>query len=58
MMETTIKEAWAKAQDIRRYKGALSDLELVDVGMDAYGDWKLYKDKDGNFWEEYFSIGD
>ena len=41
-----------------KFGDAAFALELVDSVMAAYGDWNLYRDKDGNLWEEYFSIGD
>ena len=41
-----------------KFGDASMALELVDHVMAAYGDWNLYKDPDGNLWEEYFSIGD
>lgn len=41
-----------------RFIDASEKLKLVDHVMAAYGDWNLYRDDDGNLWEEYFSIGD
>lgn len=41
-----------------KFGDAMKSLELVRVEMAAYGDWYLYRDKDGNLWEDYFSIGD
>ena len=41
-----------------KYAEASEKLELIDHQMAAYGDWNLYRDPDGNLWEEYFSIGD
>lgn len=54
-----IREYWAKKEkEGVRFSEAKSELEFVDREMAAYGDWTLYRDKDGNLWEEYFSIGD
>lgn len=60
-------EAWNKARDIRHYynthKGQTysqlrKGLKLLDSRMEAYGDRLLFVDTDGNYWEDYFSIGD
>lgn len=34
------------------------ELTFVDLKMAAYGDWRLYRAKDGKLYEEYMSIGD
>ena len=56
---------WEKARPIDEFykvhKGERYSelgLELVDSRMEAYGDRNLYRDREGNYWEEYFSIGD
>lgn len=59
-----LSDGWKKARPIERYYKETgrpvwdSGLSLVDVKMEAYGDWYLYEDEDGNYWEEYCSIGD
>lgn len=60
-------EGWNKAKHITLYynshKGeSVSELwrklHFVDMMQAAYGDWTLYVDDDGNYWEDFFSIGD
>lgn len=60
-------DGWSKARHISHYYAAhkgenITDpwrkLHFVDMAQAAYGDWKLYVDDDGNYWEEFFSIGD
>ena len=62
-------EGWSKARDVKEYykacqeKGimysqAKKSLTRIKYEMGAYGDWNLYQDADGNYWESYFSIGD
>lgn len=56
-------EGWDKARPIEEYFKETgrpvwdSGLMVVDREMAAYGDWTLYVDEDGNYWEDYFSIG-
>ena len=33
-------------------------LTMIDRIQAAYGDWTLFRDDEGNLWEDYFSIGD
>lgn len=40
------------------YSQMRDSLTLVDYEQAAYGDWHLYRDSNGNYWSEYFSIGD
>ena len=62
-------EGWGKAQDINKYYEQCNQrgetfmqmkkrLTHIETDMAAYGDWHLYMDTDGNYWEEFFSIGD
>ena len=62
-------EGWDTARDIAYYfmesaeKGvgvteAWHELTHVDSYMGAYGDYHLYVDADGKYWEDFFSIGD
>ena len=59
---------WANANPIDTYYKAGKDagltylqmqkkLHVVDYRMAAHGDWTLYRDDEGNLWEEYLSIG-
>ena len=57
----TQEEKWAKARPLRIYLEAHRDmtgLTFVERRWAAYGDWTLYVDEDGNYWEEFDSIGD
>lgn len=65
-MERT-HEGWSKAKDIKRFhekhKGEkygeyIRHLHFVEGQQAAYGDWSLYVDDDGEYYEDYFSIGD
>lgn len=52
---------WDKARPIREYFAAhpsIYGLTFVDCKQAAYGDWYLYRDTEGNYWEEFNSIGD
>lgn len=60
-------EGWAKAKDIRefyakhkgeRYSEYMKKLTFVELDQAAYGDWTLYVDEEGEYYENYFSIGD
>lgn len=62
-------EGWNKARPIGQYyqerkargeklSDAIEALSFVDLRQAAYGDWRLYVDEDGNYWEDYESIGD
>lgn len=60
-------EGWAKAKDIKefydkhkgeRYREYIKHLHYVECNMAAYGDWTLYVDDDGNYYKDYFPIGD
>ena len=56
-------EGWNQARPVAEYykktgRPYNSGLTVVDREMAAYGDWTLYRDEDGNYWEDYFSIGD
>lgn len=61
-------EGWNKAREIRYYyngkaKGltfckAQKGLAMVDCIMEAYGNRLLFVDADGDYWEDYYSIGD
>ena len=62
-------EGWSKSRDINYYyldgkeKGLTysemrNKLTYLGSEMEAYGDRHLFVDEDGNYWEEYFSIGD
>ncbi len=65
----TRHEGWNEAHDIRYYFDrrakngvgvveAWKELTHVDSYMGAYGDYHLYVDADGKYWEDFFSIGD
>ena len=52
---------WSEARPIAEYLNRVKSykgLTFVDRKMSAYGDWTLYVDESGNYWEEYDSIGD
>jgi len=60
-------EGWKAARPIdefhklhkgERYADYMQQLHVVDVHQAAYGDWTLYVDDTGNYWESYFSLGD
>lgn len=62
-------EGWKQAQPVDKYYKAMEKcgvnwvkaqrkLKRIETDMAAYGDWHLYQDEDGNYWEDYFSIGD
>ena len=60
-------EGWNKARDIRyffeehqseSYTQLRKRLKFIESRMEAYGDRILYVDSDGNYWEDYYSIGD
>lgn len=54
-----ISKYWANCPNTRKgYLEFLKRLQVVDYRMAEYGDWTLYRDDDGNLWEEYSSIGD
>ena len=42
----------------KTYAQMMKPLHIVKYVMAEYGDWTLYRDPDGNLWEEYESIGD
>ena len=60
---------WENAKPIERYykvgkEAGLTYLQMqkklhvIDYRMAEYGDWTLFRDDEGNLWEEYQSIGD
>lgn len=61
-------EGWNKAREMRYYysekcKGmsfskAQKGLTYIDCIMEAYGNRLLFVDRDGDYWEDYYSIGD
>lgn len=60
-------DGWNKATDIRhffdkhageRYNDFMQSLKLVDVREEAYRNWMLFRDADGNWYDDYVSIGD
>lgn len=62
-------EGWNQAQPVDKYYKAGTErgekysqmrdrLTHIECEQAAYGDWHLYQDEDGNYWEDYFSIGD
>ena len=60
-------EGWKQARDIKqfhakhkgeRYNEYTKKLTFVELDQAAYGDWTLYVDEDGEYYEDYFSIGD
>lgn len=57
--EDQIFGAWNLAQDSKKSNhGYPWNWKIIASQMLPYGDLHLYVDKDGNYWEEYFSIGD
>lgn len=66
-MRTAI--GWNEAKDISKYYAECrakripfrdwsQKLTHVECDMGCYGDWNLYRDDQGRYWESYFSIGD
>ena len=60
-------EGWNKARDIRffyeahkgeKYRDFKKLIKVVEVEQAAYGDWTLYVDDHGNYYDDYFDIGD
>ena len=61
-------DGWRSARPVQEFYDAwkakgkegspIRALTFVDRRMEAYGDWTLYVDDDGNYYEEYDSIGD
>lgn len=62
-------EGWNKAHNIDKYHAEckalgmnysqmMDGLTYIDSRMEAYGDRHLWMDADGNYWEQYCSIGD
>lgn len=66
VIDAETKEAWDKAIDLdylRRHNPKehpkWRNLRFIDIKMEAYGDWRLYKDATtGKYYYEYYSIGD
>ena len=42
----------------KTYSEMRNNLTPIEYYQAAYGDWTLYRDTEGNLWEDYFSIGD
>lgn len=60
-------EGWGKAKDImgfhkqhmgESYSERMKKLTLMEVSMEAYHDWFLYIDTEGNYWTDRNYIGD
>lgn len=60
-------DGWRKAKDIAEFHKAhkgirlsqyIDELHFVELDQAAYGDWTLFVDDDGNYYEDYFPIGD
>ena len=60
-------EGWKKAKDINQFhakhKGEKyfefrMKLAFVEVSQEAYYDYSLFVDDEGNYWEDSFYIGD
>lgn len=62
-------EGWSKARPLKEFfadrksRGeswgqATEHLKFLEISQEAYGDWRLYVDDNGNYYEDYFSIGD
>lgn len=58
---------WSKAKPLKEFFKAHSGetwgqatehLKFLEIRQEAYGDRRLYVDDDGNYWEDYFPIGD
>ena len=59
--QMSLNEKWLSAKPLKKYLQAtrsMSGLTFVDRRWAAYGDWTLYVDESGNYWEEFDSIGD
>lgn len=57
----SVGELWNIARPINEYfksHPSIYGLTRVDYKMSAYGDWYLYRDREGNYWVEYMSCGD
>ena len=46
-----------KCKDMSLSK-AQKGLTMIDCIMEAYGNRLLFVDRDGDYWEDYYSIGD
>lgn len=62
-------EGWSTAQPVdiyykegakhsASYREMRSRLTHIETDIASFGDWQLYKDEEGNYWEEYYSVGD
>lgn len=60
-------EGWNKAKDImgfhkqhigEKYSEYMKNLSFVEVSQEAYHDWFLYIDTEGNYWTDRNYIGD
>lgn len=60
-------EGWQKARDIcefhkmhkgEKYSEYMKNVSFVELSQEAYYDYTLYVDGDGNYWEDSFYIGD
>ena len=60
-------EGWEKAMDIKqfhakhkgeKYNEYTKKLTFVELSQEAYYDYSLFVDDEGNYWEDSFYIGD
>lgn len=60
-------EGWKKARDIKqfhakhkgeKYNEYTKKLTFVELSQEAYYDYSLFVDDEGNYWEDSFYIGD
>lgn len=60
-------EGWGKAKDIsefhkihkgERYSEYMKNVSFVELSQEAYYDYILFVDGDGNYWCDSYNIGD
>lgn len=60
-------DGWRKARQIsefhkahkgEKYSEYMKKLTFVELSQEAYHDYTLYVDTDGNYWEDSFYVGD
>lgn len=59
--QMALSEKWRSAKPLKQYfqvTPSMDGLTFVDRRWAEYGDWILYVDENGNYWEEFDSIGD
>lgn len=59
--QAALNEKWLSAKPLKEYlrvTRSMDKLTFVDRRWEPYGDQTLYVDENGNYWEEFDSIGD